>query len=113
MTKLEIIKILNTNDKAIVRALVVLNERQTASEQLSGATINQNGQGFTPADAYMGTSMANGIAKWGSLTEKQLAYWKKPNAKGIPRINKYAGQLLTIAKEKAVLAIANMEKELA
>ena len=113
MTKSEIINILNTNDKAIMRALVVLNERQTASEQHSGVTINQNGEGFTPADAYMGTSMANGFAKYGRLTEKQLAYWKTPNAKGIPRINKYAGQLLLIAKEKARLAIANMEKELA
>ncbi len=104
MTKLEIIKLLNTNDKAIIRAIVVLNERQTLDEKLSNATINRNGQGFTPADAYMGTSMANSIAKWGSLTVKQLEYWKKPNAKGVPRINKYAGQLLAIAKAKKEMA---------
>ena len=113
MTKAEIIALLNTNDKAIARALVVLNERQTATEQHSGATINQNGEGFTPADAYMGTSMANGVIKYGRLTENQLAYWRQPNAKGTPRINKYAGQLLAIAQAKARLAIANMERELA
>ena len=39
--------------------------------------------------------------KWGKLSEKQLAYWKKPNAKGTPRICKYAGQLLEVALAKA------------
>lgn len=101
MTKDDIIKLLNTNDKAIGRAPVVLTERQTESERNMQATVNANGVGFTPADAYMGTSMGNYYAKFGKLSEKQLAYWKKPNAKGVPRINKYAKQLLEHAIAKA------------
>lgn len=101
MDKAYIVKLLETNDQAIGRALVVLNERQTLSEQSAQYTINRNGEGFTPADAYMGTSMAQFFQKRGYLTEKQLAYWKKPNAKGVMRISKYAGQLLEIAQTKA------------
>ncbi|CAB4127264.1 hypothetical protein UFOVP84_100 [uncultured Caudovirales phage] len=101
MNKNDIIKILTTNDQAICRALVVINERQTETEQSHMGTINANGRGFTPADAYMGTSMATYFSKWGKLSEKQLAYWKKPNAKGTPRICKYAGQLLEVALAKA------------
>jgi hypothetical protein len=113
MNKQTILVLLNTNDKAIARALVVLNERQTQAEQCSEATINRNGEGFTPADARMGTSMATYYTKWGKLSEKQLAYWKKPNAKGVPRINKYAGQLLQIATEKAAIVIKQLDKEIA
>lgn len=101
MDKAYIIQLLQTNDKAIARALVVLNERQTATERSAESTINDNGVGFTPADARMGTSMAQFYAKRGYLTEKQLAYWKKPNVRGVWRICKYAGQLLEIAKQKA------------
>ena len=35
MTKTEIIKLLETNDKAVARAVFVLNERQTFDEQNS------------------------------------------------------------------------------
>ena len=104
MNKQDIIQLLQTNDKAIARALVVLNERQTATEQNCETTINDNGVGFTPADARMGTSMAQFYAKRGYLTEKQLAYWKKPNVRGVWRICKYAGQLLEIAQAKAAAA---------
>ena len=52
----------------------------------------------------MGTSMAQFFTKRGYLTEKQLAYWKKPNAKGDMRICKYAGQLLAIAEAKKAQA---------
>ncbi len=109
MNKQFILNLLNTNDQAIGRALAVLNERQTLEEQNAESTINNNGRGFTPADARMGTSMAEFYSTAGRLTEKQLAYWKKPNAKGVPRINKYAGQLLDIAKQKAQASMKQME----
>jgi hypothetical protein len=64
-TKLSIVELLKTNDRAVARALVVLNERQTADEQAGQSTFKSNGRGFTPADAYMGTSMAIQFAKWG------------------------------------------------
>lgn len=101
MNKADIIQLLMTNDKAIARALVVLTERQTADEQSAESTKYHNGIGWTGADARMGTSMAQFYVKRGYLTEKQLAYWKKPNVRGVWRICKYAGQLLEIANEKS------------
>jgi len=107
-TKQDILNLLNTKPLAIARALVVLNERQTRYEQSSEATRDNNGIGFTPADARMGTSMAGYFTKFNRLSDKQIAYWKKPNVKGVPRINKYAGQLLSIANEKAAALVAKV-----
>ena len=100
LDKKYIVELLKTNDKAVIRALIVINQRQTEEEKNCEGTINLNGQGFTPADAFMGTRTAEFAEKRGYLTEKQLNYWRKPNVKGTPRICKYAGQLLEIAKSK-------------
>lgn len=104
MNKHYITQLLQNNDKAIIRALIVLNERQTRDEQASEDTKYNNGVGFTPADAKMGTSMAEFYARRGYLTDKQLAYWKKPNRKGVWRICKYAGQLLDAAIAKQAVS---------
>ena len=50
-TKSEIATLLMTNDKAIGRALIALNDRQTVSEQAAQATLFDNGIGFSGADA--------------------------------------------------------------
>ena len=113
MTKTEIIKLLETNDKAVARAVFVLNERQTADEQMSESTKHHNGIGWTGADARMGTSMAKFYARSGFLTAKQVAYWRKPNKNGVMRIAKYAGQLLEIAEEKARRARLMEQQEMA
>jgi hypothetical protein len=104
MNKHYIAQLLQNNDKAIIRALIVLNERQTRDEQASEDTKYNNGVGFTPADAKMGTSMAEFYTRRGYLTDKQLAYWKKPNRKGVWRICKYAGQLLDAAIAKQAVS---------
>jgi len=104
MNKHYITQLLQNNDKAIIRALIVLNERQTRDEQASEDTKYNNGVGFTPADAKMGTSMAEFYTRRGYLTDKQLAYWKKPNRKGVWRICKYAGQLLDAAIAKQAVS---------
>ncbi len=100
LNKQQILDLLQKNDKSIGRALIVLSERQTMDEQSSEQTRYNNGVGFTPADARMGTSMASFFKFKGYLSPKQLSYWKRPNKKGVPRICKYAGQLLEIAQEK-------------
>lgn len=105
VTKAQVIDLLQTNDKAIARALVALNERQTASERNSQSTFNDNGEGFVPCDARMGTSMAEFYTRYGRLSEKQLAYWKRTNVRGVMRICKYAGQLVRIAEAKAAAKI--------
>ena len=85
---------------AIGKALVHLYNRQTSDEQRTEDTKYNNGIGFTPADARMGTSMATFFQRRGYLTPKQIAYWRKPNAKGTPRILKYKKQLLEEALRK-------------
>jgi hypothetical protein len=78
---------------AVGRALVLLNKRQTYSERMAKEVNRNNGKGFTPTDAGMGTDMANFYAARGFLTERQLGWWRKPNAQNIPRICKYWKQL--------------------
>lgn len=93
-------ELLRTNDKAVCRALVALNRRQTADEQATKDTRHQNGMGFRPAHARMGTSMAEFYARNGYLTTKQVAYWRKPMKDGKSRIEIYARQLLEVAQER-------------
>ena len=100
VSKDEIVELLRTNDRALARALVVLNERQTADEQIQEETRVQNGQGFRPCNARMGTSMAKFFLARGFLTPKQIAYWRKPIKGGKMRIEIYAGQLHQVAKAK-------------
>ena len=101
VTKASIIELLKTNDKAVARALLALNERQTADEQVQESVKYQNGQGFRPCHARMGTSMANFYQRAGFLTAKQVAYWRKLDKSGKMRIEIYAGQLLIVAQAKA------------
>jgi hypothetical protein len=104
-TKTDIVNLLRTNDRAVARALVVLTERQTATEQASEATINCNGEGFRPCHARMGTSMAQFYNRRGYLSPKQIAYWRHPQKNGQTRIEVYAGQLLDIALARAAAQV--------
>ena len=100
VTKAEIVALLKTNDKAVARALVVLNERQTQDEQAEEHTRYLNGRGFRPCHARMGTSMAKWYLSKGFLSPKQVAYWRKPMKDGKAKIEIYAGQLLEVAQAK-------------
>lgn len=93
--------LLRTNDKAVARALVALNKRQTSDEQSDKATRWHNCQGFMPMHARMGTSMAQFYERNGYLSPKQVAYWRRVTPSGKARIEKYVGQLLLIAQERA------------
>ena len=104
LAKETIVALLMKNDKAVARALVVLNKNQTATEQRSETTINRNGEGFRPCHARMGTSMANFFTARGFLTAKQVAYWRKPMACGNSRIGIYWHQLALAAEQKAAEA---------
>lgn len=101
MNRTQIVELLKNNDRAIARALVVLNQRQTTSEQATEATRYRNGEGFRPCHARMGTSMANFFTRRGYLSPKQIAYWRAPMKCGKMRIEIYANQLLEIAQAKA------------
>jgi hypothetical protein len=109
MNKADIIALLETNDKAVARALVVLNGRQTADEQATEATRVLNGRGFRPCHARMGTNMAKFFERRGYLSDKQIAYWRRPMASGKSRIAIYAGQLLEEANAKAAKTCRDVE----
>ena len=101
LDKVTIVKLLQTNDKAVARALVVLYEHQTASEQATEETRFQNGEGFRPCHARMGTSMAQFYLKRNYLSPKQVAYWRQLDKTGTPRIGIYWKQLALAAERKA------------
>lgn len=101
ITKTEIVELLKNNDKAVARALVVLNERQTYDEQSDQNTKHANGRGFRPCHARMGTSMAEFYSRNNYLSPKQISYWRAPQKDGKMRIEIYAGQLLDEAMAKA------------
>ena len=101
ITKESIVKLLQTNDQAVARALVVLTARQTSDEQSSEQTRYLNGRGYRPCHARMGASMSKFFERNKFLTPKQIAYWRMTDKSGSMRIGIYAGQLLEEATEKA------------
>lgn len=94
------------NDDWAVRALIVVAERQTTSEFEQGVTQDRNGVGFGAFDAQFLTDLAKKAKenlayppdrrfhKCG-LSPKQMICLRKS-------IGKYAGQVLEVAKEKAL-----------
>ena len=101
ITKEQIVKLLATDNRAIVRALIVLNERQTSDEQAAQVTKFENGRGFRPCHAHMGTSMVEFFQKYKYLSTKQISYWRKENSKGDMRIAIYWRQLMEAAEQKS------------
>ena len=89
--KKEEIKImLQTNDNAVIRGIVVIYSLQTKDEKKVGETREHNGVGFSKIDAEFMSSLAKFILNRGYLTDKQLEYGRR-------KIMKYAGQLAKVA----------------
>jgi len=95
----------NANDakrQAIVgRALVILLKNQTADEQTMNATNEDNGIGFTGADARAGSITAKFWIKNQRLEDWMVDNWTRKNARGVLRLAKYHKQLDMAAKAKA------------
>ena len=76
---------LATNPAWAIRALVKIYERQTADEQCSGITKEDNGVGFSGVDATILSSFATQVLNGRNLSAKQMAivykkmprYWKQ------------------------------------
>ena len=107
LTRESIVALLETNDKAVARALVVLYNNQTADEQETNSTHQHNGRGFSGFDADIGTKMAKFYLERGYLTKGQVAVWRKPTKGGI-RIGRYWRQLLAAAEEKQRQAVEDI-----
>ena len=101
LTKNEVVELILNNDRAVERALIVLFNRQTETEKASNTTRQWNDIGFTHADARWGCRNAKQVLGGRHLYPNQLAYWRKLNKKGTPKLAKYWRQLSEAAAEKA------------
>jgi len=102
-TKESIYKLLETNDKAVGRALLVLLANQTDDEKLHQCTKYDNGKGFSPFDARRMTSLALFFKAKNYLSDRQLAWLRAGKSKRYhSRIGKYHAQLLSAINKPAV-----------
>lgn len=97
---------LNTSDvnkqqHIIGRALVVLLNKQTSSEQANNATLEHNNVGFSGVDGKSGAITAKYYLKHKSLLPWQINKWLKLGKSGYSRITKYHAQLNASAVAKA------------
>ncbi len=104
LDKDNIVRLLATNDKAVLRALLVINANQTRDEQVQEHTKYRNGEGFRPCHARMGTNMADFAQRNGYLSPKQIAYWRVRDKTGNMRIAIYWRQLVEAAEKKMAVA---------
>ena len=101
-TREEIEALLARSDAAVLRAIIVIYQKQTADEQKSHITRNVNGVGFSSPDASRGTFHAQYLIKFPDYShpfvkEKILPCWKEIRKNNKMRIMKYAKQLANIA----------------
>lgn len=97
-----ILKALDENPQAVMRAIVIIGNNQTAEEMASEATLQHNGVGFTGTDARYGTYLYGQIKSGRGLSAKMLEGARK-------MAKKYARtQLLASAHARAEWA-ANKE----
>lgn len=87
-TKEAVKELLQTNEKARIRALLLLYGLQTDHEKCCGHTAALNGVGFNKVDSVMLTSFAKQYKDRGFLSDKQLAVLER-------RIPKYSKQIFT------------------
>lgn len=94
-TQDDIKELLRNNDRAVIRALLVIYNYQTDSEKASGETKFDNGIGFNGVDAYILTSFAQQVNSRGFLSPKQMNIARK-------KMLKYSGQILKHMSLQAV-----------
>lgn len=92
-----IIKSLETNDLAVLKAILIVDRNQTQDEQNSESTTHRNGRGWRPAHARMGSSFAKFFYARGYLTTNQIGYFKKVGRDGA-RIALYWRQLMNASE---------------
>lgn len=96
-TKKDIIDLIDRNDRAVLRGVLAIDDRQTSAERATGETRENNGIGWNSFDARIMGSFAGFIRHRGFLTEKQIVMARKT-------VRKYAGQLADIANDRAAEA---------
>ena len=85
--------LLDRNDKAVYRAILLIYSFQTDEEKYIGATKTVNGKGFSKFDVEVLSSFAMQLRRGQELSLKQMYVAR-------PKIKKYAGQILQYMKDK-------------
>ena len=93
-TREKVIALINTNNAAVERAMVVVFNNQTRDEQRIEATTHNNGIGFAACDARKGSYYAKWVLSGKHLTGRHLERARKMACK-------YVGQLMAAIAEKA------------
>ena len=92
--KEDIRQMLEVNDKAVLRGLIRIYERQTEDEKRNQETSYNNKVGFNGSDAPVLTRIATYYLKYGYISLKHIPVVRK-------KMLKYSGQLANIANELA------------
>lgn len=72
-TEVEIVALINSNDRAVEKAMVAIYNRQTVDEKVEKTTKHNNTVGFSAPDAGKGTYYAKWVLSGYKLTGKHLA----------------------------------------
>lgn len=102
--------LLKTNDKALLRAIVLIYDNQTDEEKYKGESVEDNNVGFTKWDAKEMGDIARKLKRGEPLTTGELA-------KSRNKMQKYWKQLMHISKrqqeQKAKTEAEALEQKLA
>ena len=97
--------LLKTNDKALLRAIILIYDNQTSEEKDKGESIEDNCIGFSKIDAKEMGDIARKIKANKTLTKGELA-------KSRNKMQKYWKQLMIISKKRAETKRLQEQKEL-
>ena len=97
--------LLKTNDKALLRAIILIYDNQTSEEKDKGESIEDNCIGFSKIDAKEMGDIARKIKANKALTKGELA-------KSRNKMQKYWKQLMIISKKQAEAKKLQEQKEL-
>lgn len=86
-------ELLRTNDRALMRAIWVIYQRQTEDEQAMGQTVDHNGRGFGKVDAMFFTSLVHRVQAGQGVASSELAIARN-------KMPKYWRQLMEESKER-------------
>lgn len=97
-------KMLQTNNKFLFRAIIVVYNNQTDAEKYAGQSIDWNNKGFSRVDCVEMSRIARTLIAEKKISEKDFWYaWC--------RMPKYWKQLMVAAKERMARKPRNIQDE--
>jgi hypothetical protein len=108
---------LNTNDRAVERAIIILVSRQTTDEVGHAATTESNGTGFSAFNAGTGTYLAKWILNLNSnatpaAIERAAILFLASNVHGRPLTGKFlaSARKIALCHHKQLLEVALLKQ---